>query len=158
MKQLAQEIIDLYAQGLSGMDMPLLQRLIDLGDQAAEIISMCDQIDRMQSALVAAESFISGFEDDEMQEGIDELLAMLRAEMPLSALPPGTRILSIHGECDDGDAGPRSTGPNAIGTILEGGLIDGHYPVGFENGTSVFITPAELSDAEQYRVLVNEVQ
>lgn len=38
--------------------------------------------DKLTAALVRAEDFISGFEGDEMQEGIDQLLAEIRAELP----------------------------------------------------------------------------
>jgi hypothetical protein len=36
-------------------------------------------IDQMLDALEDAESFISGFEDDESQEGVVEMLARIRA-------------------------------------------------------------------------------
>lgn len=71
-----------------------------------------------------------------------------------ATLKPGARIVSIAGECDDGDDGPRETGPNAIGTILERYPgCDDHYSVGFENGTSVLLTIDELADPAQYQLL-----
>lgn len=39
------------------------------------------QFAAMRAALTSAESFISGFEDDETQEGIGELLATIRKAM-----------------------------------------------------------------------------
>lgn len=49
--------------------------LPDQRDQLRAALLACSPLD----ALTAAESFISGFEGDDMQEGIDELLAKVRA-------------------------------------------------------------------------------
>jgi len=72
---------------------------------------------------------------------------------PLAAkLETGAQTVSIRGEWDDpGDGSVRETGPNAIGTVLYSS--DGHYCVAFENGTSVLITPEEIADPAQYRIL-----
>jgi hypothetical protein len=71
-----------------------------------------------------------------------------------ATLRPGARIVSIAGECDDGDDGLRETGPNAIGTVVA--VYPGQeerYGFGFENGTSVLLTIDELADPEQYELL-----
>jgi hypothetical protein len=43
--------------------------------------------DALTHALVRAEAFISGFEDDEMQEGIAELLLEIRCALDRIPLP-----------------------------------------------------------------------
>lgn len=50
--------------------------LVTLSSQLAEV---CDEIARKDTALKKAEQFIAGFEGDHSQEGIDELLAEIRA-------------------------------------------------------------------------------
>lgn len=69
-----------------------------------------------------------------------------------SDLRPGDRVLSIGGEWDEGDDGERrDTGPNATGEIQ--GFAYGHYDVTFTNGTHVRITPGEIADPAQYKIL-----
>jgi hypothetical protein len=67
-------------------------------------------------------------------------------------LRPGDRVLSIGGEWDEGDEGERrETGPNATGEIQS--FAYGHYDVTFDNGTHVRITPEEIADPAQYKIL-----
>ncbi|BCG83369.1 hypothetical protein [Mesorhizobium sp. 113-3-3] len=56
--------------------------LVDIGDPVPDHAS--DTVD----ALVQAESFIRGFEDDELQEGIADILAGLRAAIPREQARP----------------------------------------------------------------------
>ncbi len=51
----------------------------DAKARAAEIVRRVNLHDELVEALQAAENFIVGFEDDDMQEGIPELLAQIRA-------------------------------------------------------------------------------
>lgn len=82
------------------------------------------------------------------------LYARVMAFRKVQALKPGSRLISIKGECDDpGDGTRRETGPNAIGTVEDSPAKWDHYPVTFENGTSVLLTPEELADLEQYTIL-----
>lgn len=83
-------------------------------------------------------------------------------------LVPGTWVLSVHGEQDEGfdeDGNPtngfRRTGPNAVGAIThEPGYNDRQgwiYSVGFPNGTWVFIDQRDgIDDTSKYRVLYPE--
>lgn len=43
---------------------------------------------RLARALREAEAFISGFEDDEMQDGVDAILAQTRGALSLAAMAP----------------------------------------------------------------------
>lgn len=45
------------------------------------------------AALVKARDFIIGFEDDDMQEGIPELLALINAALPEARFTPGQAVL-----------------------------------------------------------------
>jgi len=47
--------------------------------QACQIAALKTKILYMQAALNTAESFMAGFEGDDMQEGIDGMLAQVRA-------------------------------------------------------------------------------
>lgn len=66
----------------------------------------------------------------------------------------GTRIRSIQGECDEGDNGPRSTGPNATGRVMTAKHYPGQgwtYGVGFDSGVFVFIDESDgLDDPSKY--------
>lgn len=74
--------------------------------------------------------------------------------MDAATLKRGARIISIRGECDEGDEGERHTGPLAVGTV-DAVLpnMEECYSVAFDNGTSVFLAPAEIADPADYRII-----
>lgn len=45
----------------------------------------------LRAALIKAEAFIEGFEDDDTQVGVAELLAQIRAALTAKRAPPGPR-------------------------------------------------------------------
>ena len=51
---------------------------------ADDVKVLCSVRDIARNALVQAENFIVGFEDDELQEGIDDLLADIRNALQLA--------------------------------------------------------------------------
>ncbi|MES0218007.1 hypothetical protein NKL07_21920 [Mesorhizobium sp. C280B] len=57
-------------------------------DLFAASVSLPDHVNDTVDALVQAESFISGFEDDETQEGVSDILAGLRAAIPREQARP----------------------------------------------------------------------
>ncbi len=58
-------------------DRPIDDYFLRSGGTASRFL--CDAADEMLKALDCAESFIAGFEDDECQEGVDDLLGSIRA-------------------------------------------------------------------------------
>ena len=57
-------------------DKRILKNLV--GDAIADISTLADLATDLLGALKAAEAFIAGFEDDEAQDGMAELLDMVR--------------------------------------------------------------------------------
>lgn len=63
------------------------QRTETAAEQVRAYLAASPAESTVQTALVAAERFIAGFEGDELQEGIDDLLALIRgAIMPADDL------------------------------------------------------------------------
>lgn len=72
-------------------------------------------------------------------------------------LPLGFKIISIEGECDEGDNGPRETGPNAVGEIITFAKYDSRegysYGIVFQpSGVWVHIDQQDsIDDPAKYR-------
>jgi hypothetical protein len=60
------------------------------------------------------------------------------------------KVLSFFGEMDYGEDGPRDTGNNAIGEIVE--ISEGECTVVFPNGVRANLTLSEIADASRYQV------
>jgi len=104
--------------------------------------------DKIISALTAAESFISGFEDDELQEGIPELLASIRAAMALESAAPAlldaaaTALPYVENAEKDSayKAGAVKANVRKIRRAIE--RAEGRTPPDFEDGMRLLITRA----------------
>lgn len=78
-------------------------------------------------------------------------------------LPLGFKIISIEGECDEGDDGPRETGPNAVGEIISRAKFDSRegysYRIVFQpSGVWVHIDQGDsIDDPTKYRPAAPEL-
>ena len=74
----------------------LLVRAIEAAEAALSGLPMVDsEVTEITSALIKAENFIAGFEDDDIQEGMEELLAEIRAA--LRPMPDEQPLAEIYG-------------------------------------------------------------
>lgn len=99
------------------------------------------------SALNAARAFIAGFEGDELQEGISELLA--RIDRAISAAPV---YLAVHveGGCVQGVSSNDPDALAGVGVILldfdnEGEAVEGSFALKYQDGGAVTVCGGPLS-------------
>lgn len=89
------------------------------------------------------------------EEGIVQACdAVLKQQHEVFPMHAGLLVRSRLGEMDsDEDGNERATGPNATGVLVQRDPKNAQWSVAFGNGTSVWITDAELADTHNYKVL-----
>lgn len=81
LSDLARETLEQYTREIGAGGEPAYP------DWANDLKAVAAEREQLLAALLAAESFMAGFEGDELQEGIDEKLDAIRAALAAAGAP-----------------------------------------------------------------------